>query len=53
VGELQIMDAITEWTNAEIRRLRPGGRKVSRSEVVAVALDAYLPADSARKRKTD
>ena len=47
-GELAIMDGLTAWANGEIRRRRPGGRKVSRSEVVAVALDAYLPAD--RKR---
>jgi len=51
VGELQIMDALTGWVNEEIRRRRPG-RKVSRSEVVAVALDAYLPPVQ-RKRKVD
>jgi len=43
VGELNIMDALTTWVNAEIGRQRPGGRRVSRSEVVAVALDAFLP----------
>jgi hypothetical protein len=42
-GELAIMDELTGWVNTEISRRRPGGRKVSRSEIVAVALDAYLP----------
>ena len=42
-GELAIMDALTGWVNEEISRRRPGSRKVSRSETVAVALDAYLP----------
>jgi hypothetical protein len=49
VGELEIMDALTIWVNAEIKRRRPGGRRVSRSEVVAVALDAFLP-PAVRKR---
>lgn len=52
VGELRIMDGLTDWVNDEIRRRRPGGRKVSRSEVVAVALDKYLP-ESSRKRRND
>jgi hypothetical protein len=42
-GELRIMDALTTWVTGEISRRRPGGPKVSRSEVVAAALDAYLP----------
>ncbi|MDM4723480.1 hypothetical protein QTQ03_29315 [Micromonospora sp. WMMA1363] len=42
-GELAIMDALSGWVNNEIWHRRPGGRKVSRSEVVAVALDVYLP----------
>jgi hypothetical protein len=42
-GELGIMDRLTAWVNDEIRRGRAGIRKVSRSEVVAVALDSYLP----------
>jgi hypothetical protein len=42
-GELGIMDRLTGWVNDEIRRGRAGVRKVSRSEVVAVALDSYLP----------
>jgi hypothetical protein len=48
-GELRIMDALSTWVNVEINQRRPGGRKVSRSEVVAVALDAYL-APLTRKR---
>lgn len=42
-GELAIMDGLTTWVNNQIRRGRAGVRKVSRSEVVSVALDAYLP----------
>jgi len=42
-GNLKIMDELTEWVQAELQRSRPGGRRVSRSEVVAAALDAYLP----------
>ena len=42
-GNLKIMDELTEWVQDEIQRSRPGGRRVSRSEVVAAALDAYLP----------
>jgi hypothetical protein len=42
-GELAVMDAITTWVNTEIKKARPGSRRVTRSEVVAVALDAFLP----------
>lgn len=42
-GELRIMDAITQWADREVNGTRIGGRRVTRSEVVAVALDAYLP----------
>jgi hypothetical protein len=42
-GELAIMDKLAAWVNGEISHNRPGVRKVSRSEVVAVALDAFLP----------
>jgi hypothetical protein len=48
-GELAIMDRLTSWVNDEIRRGRAGVRKVSRSEVVAVALDAYLPQGKTRR----
>ena len=47
------MDALAAWVNEQIRQRRPGGRRVSRSEVVAVALHAYLPAEPGRKRKSD
>jgi hypothetical protein len=47
-GELRIMDALTTWVNGEIRRLRPGGRKVTRSEIAAAALDKFLPAAADR-----
>lgn len=43
VGELRIMDLLTEWVNSRVQLVRPGAKKVTRSEVVAVALDAALP----------
>lgn len=52
VGEMKIMDVITEWVDAEVQRQRPGAR-VTRSEVVTAALDAFLPAPESRKRKTN
>jgi hypothetical protein len=42
-GELAIMDGLVDWVNAKIRNNRMGVRKVTRSEVVAVALDTFLP----------
>jgi len=50
-GELAIMDTLTDWVNAEVGHNRPGVRKVSRSEVVAVALDAYLPPAGHSRRR--
>jgi metal-responsive CopG/Arc/MetJ family transcriptional regulator len=45
------MDALTEWVDNEINRGHVGGRRrVSRSEVVAAALRAYLP--EPRKRSS-
>lgn len=49
VGELAVLDAIVEWVNAELRRLRPGTSKTNRSEVVGAALDAELPKKNRKK----
>jgi len=42
-AEVEVLDRLTAWVDAEVQRRRPGGRRVSRSEVVTAALDAYLP----------
>jgi hypothetical protein len=42
-AEVEVLDRLAAWVDAEVQRRRPGGRKVSRSEVVTAALDAYLP----------
>jgi hypothetical protein len=42
-GELRVIDALATWVNTELTRRRPGISKASRSEVVAAALNAYLP----------
>jgi len=43
-GELAVMDALVTWVNSKLRHSLAGARKASRSEVVAAALDAFLPA---------
>ena len=43
VGELQVIDGLVNWVNTELPHYGPGGAKASRSEVVAAALNAYLP----------
>lgn len=50
-AEVEVLDRLVAWVDAEVRQARPGGRKVSRSEVVAAALDAYLPPLSRKSRK--
>lgn len=50
-AEVEVLDRLTEWVDAEVRRARPGGRKVSRSEVVTAALDVYLPPLTRKSRK--
>lgn len=50
-GELAVIDKLVDWVNTELNRRRPGIKKVSRSEVVAVALVAYLPAAPKRNRR--
>lgn len=51
VGELRIMDGLADWVNDQVQQARPGAKRVTRSEMVAAALDASLPKDG-RKRKT-
>jgi len=43
-GELSVMKTLTDWASASIAKQRPGARPTNRSEMVAAALDAYLPA---------
>ncbi|ETZ38115.1 type III secretion system outer membrane O domain protein [Mycobacterium intracellulare MIN_052511_1280] len=42
-GELNIMKQLTDWSSAQITQQRPGTRPTNRSEMVAAALDAFLP----------
>lgn len=42
-GELAVMKALEEWSSTNLRTLRAGTRPTNRSEMVAAALDAYLP----------
>lgn len=48
VAELAVIDRIVDWVADELGRRRPGSPRVSRSEVVAAALDAYLPGRRSR-----
>lgn len=41
VGELKVIDALVRWVGREINA--PAKKPVNRSELVTVALDAYLP----------
>ena len=43
IGERTVIDDIVTWVNAEVQRQRPRSPKVTRSEVVSVALDESLP----------
>lgn len=42
-GELKIMKQLTDWSSAQIAQQRPGTRPTNRSEMIAAALDAFLP----------
>lgn len=42
-GELAVMKALVDWSSTNLRALRAGTRPTNRSEMVAAALDAYLP----------
>jgi hypothetical protein len=42
-GELAVMKALVDWSSTNLRALRAGTRATNRSEMVAAALDAYLP----------
>lgn len=42
-GELRVIDALVSWVNSDMLGRRPSSTKASRSEVVAAALNAYLP----------
>ncbi len=43
VGELGVIDGLVHDVNAELNSQQPGVRRASRSEVVAAALNLYLP----------
>ena len=50
VGELKVIDTLVHWVQEQIGTgTRSLGGRVTRSEVVAVALDAYLPAGRRRR----
>jgi hypothetical protein len=51
-GELAVMKKLTDWASARIAEQRAGARETNRSEMVAAALDAFLPpAPSTKRRK--
>lgn len=50
-GELAVMKALTDWSSATIAKQRPGTRETNRSEMVAAALDAFLPAAERRAKQ--
>ncbi|EFG78753.1 hypothetical protein HMPREF0591_1379 [Mycobacterium parascrofulaceum ATCC BAA-614] len=37
------MKTLTDWASARIAKQRPGTRETNRSEMVAAALDVFLP----------
>jgi hypothetical protein len=45
-GELDVMKKLVDWANSCIAQQRPGTKPTNRSEMVAAALDAHLPAAS-------
>jgi hypothetical protein len=50
VAELVVIDRLCDWVTGLLRAgSSPRARKVSRSELVSVALDAYLPATSTQR----
>lgn len=42
-AELKVMKELVDWSSKRITATRPGARETNRSEMVAAALDAYLP----------
>jgi hypothetical protein len=50
-GELTVMKALIEWASTQIAKQRPGARVTNRSEMVAAALDAYLPQHAPKRKK--
>jgi hypothetical protein len=45
------MKALIEWSSKQIAAQRPGARETNQSEMVAAALDAYLPASGSAKKR--
>lgn len=50
-GELAVMKKLMEWASAEIAKQRVGAQETNRSEMVAAALDAFLPPAPKRRSK--
>ncbi len=50
-AELKVMKTLQDWSTKQIRAQRPGARETNRSEMVAAALDAYLPASPGPGKK--
>lgn len=47
------MKTLQDWWTKQIRAQRPGARETNRSEMVAAALDAYLPASAGQGKKAE
>ncbi|CAA0126475.1 Uncharacterised protein [Mycolicibacterium vanbaalenii] len=50
-AELKVMKTLQDWSTKQIREQRPGARETNRSEMVAAALDAYLPSSAGPGKK--
>lgn len=50
-AELKVMKTLQDWSTKQIRAQRPGARETNRSEMVAAALDAYLPSSAGPAKK--
>lgn len=50
-AELKVMKTLQDWSTKQIRAQRPGARETNRSEMVAAALDAYLPSGAGPGKK--
>ena len=49
IGETAVIDQLVDWVTDELRERRPGSKKANRSEVVAAALDAFLPPEKPKR----
>lgn len=51
IGELTVIDDLVTWVNDHVQRQQPRSPKVTRSELVSVALDESLPKPAKKTKK--